>query len=243
LHIKMAGASDIGLVRKMNQDSFHFDGATGIAIVADGIGGRKGGEVASSMAVTGMRDAFLQTDYLRHEEIHTFLTSSVDRINRQIIERGINEVKIKGMGTTLNFLMFVGDRLHIAHVGDSRSYMYYRGQMWQLTVDHNIETFISRGWMRPENVSPGTQEGALVRSIGLTDHCEVDIYDMKLREGQIFLTCSDGLTNMVNERKIAKIIEKEEANINKIPKLLVEEAKKGGGKDNITLVISQVCGS
>jgi len=238
----MAGATDIGLVRKSNQDSYHFDADRGIAIVADGIGGRKGGEIASAMAVEGMRNEYLQTESIRHEEIHPFLTTAVDRINQKIYDTGENDPKIKGMGTTLNFLMFVGDRLHVAHVGDSRSYLYYQGNFWQLTVDHNIETFLARGWMKSENVLPGTQEGALVRSIGLTHRCESDIYEIQIRPGEIFLTCSDGLTGMVSDKKIARIIEREEKDLNKMAKALIEEAKRGGGKDNITLVLSKVSG-
>lgn len=236
----MAGATDVGRARKMNQDSFYYDGTQGIAIVADGIGGRKGGEIASRMAVEGMRDAFLETDSLRHEEITPFLTAAVDRVNNGIIAMGEKEANIKGMGTTLNFLMFAADRLHVAHVGDSRTYLYYKGHLWQLTIDHSIETFLARGWMSPDAIAPGTKEGALVRSIGLSGRCEVDIYDKKIRTDEIFITCSDGLSNMVDDRRIAEVITKYEGNIGKLPKALIDEANRNGGKDNITVVVSQV---
>ena len=242
MRIKMAGATDVGLVRKMNQDSFHFDGTQGIVVVADGIGGRKGGEIGCSMAGKGVRDAYMKSELLRVEEINEFLTTAVERINMKVIDKGRENQELRGMGTTLNFLMFVGDKVHIAHIGDSRTYMYYKGHLWQLTVDHNVETFISHGWMRPENILPGTQEGALVRSIGRGEHCEVDIYDIKLREGQIFLTCSDGLSGIISDKRILRTIQKEENHLQRLPKLLIEEAKRGGGKDNIKVVVSQVVG-
>lgn len=240
MQIRMAGASDIGRVRKNNQDSFYYDAAHGLAIVADGIGGRKGGEIASKMAVEGMRDAYLQTDLLRHEEITPFIGTSVDKVNQSIMQHGEKDPDVKGMGTTLNFLLFVSDRVHIAHVGDSRTYLYYKDNLWQLTLDHNIETFIARGWMTRDQVLPGTRDGALVRSVGLTERCEVDIYDLKLQTGEIFITCSDGLSGMVEDKRILQLVKENEGNISRLPKVLVDEANKNGGKDNVTVVISQV---
>ena len=242
MRIKMSGSTHVGRVRKNNQDSFYFDSTHGIAIVADGIGGRKGGEVASQMAVAGMKDEFIKADCLRTEEINPFLSSTVDRVNQGIIERGELDPSIKGMGTTLNFLLFVADKLHIAHLGDSRTYLYDRGHLWQLTLDHNIETFIERGWMKQSDIAPNTQEGDLVRSMGLAGRCEADLYEIKLRSGQIFLTCSDGLTGMVSDRKISEIITQNANNISKLPKVLIDAANQNGGKDNITVVVSQVVG-
>lgn len=238
----MSGLTHVGRVRKNNQDSFYFDSTQGIAIVADGIGGRKGGEIASQMAVSGMKDEFIKVECLRTEEINPFLSATVDRVNQGIIERGEVDSAVTGMGTTLNFLLFVGDRLHIAHLGDSRTYLYDRGNLWQLTLDHNIETFIERGWMKKSDVAPNTQEGALVRSMGLIGRCEADLYEIKIRSGQIFLTCSDGLTGMVSDRKISEIISQNTENIAKLPKILIDAANKNGGKDNTTVVVSQVVG-
>jgi protein phosphatase len=240
MQIRMAGASDIGRVRKNNQDSFYYDAAHGLAIVADGIGGRKGGEIASKMAVEGMRDAYLQTEMLRHEEITPFIGTAVDKVNLSIVEAGEKDLDIKGMGTTMNFLLFVSDRVYVAHVGDSRTYLYYQDHLWQLTLDHNIETFVARGWMNRDQIVPGTRDAALVRSMGLTTRCEVDIYDLKLRTGEIFITCSDGLSGMVDDKKILQIVRENSDNITRLPKILIDEANRNGGKDNVTVVVSQV---
>src|SRR5258708_3957849 len=112
----MVGGTHVGKVRKNNQDSIFFDEPQGIGIVADGIGGRRGGEVASSMVVEGLKRVFLETDRIRHEEINPFLFSAIDKVNGDLIEKGQQDPTVTGMGTTLNCLMFVGDKLHLAHV-------------------------------------------------------------------------------------------------------------------------------
>lgn len=236
----MAGLTDIGRRRKNNQDSLYFDEPQGIGIVADGIGGRKGGALASAMIVEGLKRAFLESDRIRHEEINPFVTSAIDRINGEIIERGKYEEDTSGMGTTLNFLMFVGDKLHLAHIGDSRTYLYYREHMFQLTIDHNLQTFVERGWLPRSSMQPGMKMEALVRSIGLSQKCEPDVYQLDLRPGEILLTCSDGLTSMVSDKRIAQIIAQNERSIERLPQILVNEANAAGGKDNITVLVTQI---
>jgi len=241
--VTMVGATDIGRKRKTNQDSIYFDEPQGLGIVADGIGGRKGGEIASSIAVNGLRKAFLNSDRIRHEEVNSFLVTAVDRINQEIIDRGNDETEIAGMGTTMNCVMFVGDKCHIAHIGDSRTYLWYDKHFFQLTLDHNVANFVERGWLPKATLPEGAKDSALVRAIGLTQRCEVDIQEMKLRKGQIFLTCSDGLTGMVEDRQIAKLITDHAHEFEKLPKILIDAANRGGGKDNITVLLSQVKGA
>lgn len=235
----MAGASHIGRVRKSNQDSFFFDESLGFVVVCDGIGGRKGGDIASQLAVEGIKTEFLKADRLRYDEISPFLCSAIDGVNQKIIQRGQAEEK-PGMGTTINCLMFVGDRLHIGHVGDSRTYLYYQGHLWQLTLDHNLKMMLDRGWMNRHDLAPGAKEEALVRSLGLSERCDVDIYDIHVQPGQLFITCSDGLTGMLSDRMIAAIVEKNENQIDQLPQLLTAEANRRGGRDNITVVVTQV---
>ena len=222
LLVRMAGATDIGRRRKTNQDSIFFDEPAGLGIVADGIGGRKGGEIASSIAVNGLRKAFMNSDRIRHEEIKPFLITAIDQINREIIDRGTVETEVAGMGTTINCAMFVGDKLHLAHIGDSRTYMYYEKQIFLLTLDHNVANFVERGWLPRANLHPGAKESALVRAIGLTHQCEVDLYEVKLRKGQIFLTCSDGLTGMIDDKGIARIISENLERFAELPQILID---------------------
>lgn len=240
MRIRMYGESDIGRVRKKNQDSVYFNGEQGIVVVADGIGGRKGGEVASQMAVRGLKKQFVECESLRHESIIPFLASSIDKVNQGIIEKGQTTPAIEGMGTTLNCLLFVGEKVYIAHMGDSRTYLYTKGQMWQMTVDHNVEVYVSRGWLPRETLQGRSKPGALVRALGLSPECEVDIYEKALHEGEIYVTCSDGLTGMVDDRKITAMIRENEKRLDVLPRLLIAEANRNGGKDNITVVVTEV---
>jgi protein phosphatase len=188
-----------------------------------------------------MKKSFIETERIRHEEINPFLYSSVEKINQSVINYGETHTEVKGLGTTLNFLMFVSDKLYIAHVGDSRTYMFYKNHMWQLTIDHNVETFTERGWINKASISADTKKEALVRSIGMTNNVEMDVYDLKVQPGTIFVTCSDGLYGMVRNSLIAKTIYKNIDNFRVLPNLLIAEALKGGGKDNVTVVVSKVC--
>lgn len=240
MRVRMAGATDVGRRRKSNQDSIYFDEPAGFGIVADGIGGRNGGEVASSLAVNGLRRAFMNCERIRHEEINTFLISSIDRANLDIVERGRKDKQVTGMGTTLNCIMFVGDRMHVAHVGDSRTYLYYKKHIFLLTLDHSVRNFLDRGWLPKSAVQAGAKDGALVRAMGLSERCDVDIYEMELKPGQIFLTCSDGLSGMVEERKLAQIITENLSRFEKLPRILIDAANAAGGKDNVTVLLSKV---
>jgi PPM family protein phosphatase len=239
VRIDMYGASDVGRVRKNNQDAFYCNATQGIAVVADGIGGRKGGEVASRMAVDGMRKAFLACDSLRHDEIANFLASTVDQINQDIIYAG-EQRGLSGMGTTMECVMFVGDKIHIAHVGDSRTLLVYKSQLWQLTIDHNLKNFIDRGWIVRSEIGPKMREEALVKSLGLAPRCEIDIYNKQIREGELYVTCSDGLTSMVDHRKIAQLVTENVHQPEVIPELLIAKANQAGGRDNTTVVVTRI---
>jgi PPM family protein phosphatase len=241
--IRMAGTTDIGRKRKSNQDSIYYSEPRGIGIVADGIGGRRGGEVASSIAVNSLRKIFAEPEQLRYGEITSYLSSSIDKINQDIMARGQLEPEIAGMGTTLNCLLFIGNKLHIAHVGDSRTYLYQDQHLFQLTLDHNVQTFSDRGWLKPGQVGPTAKPEALVRAVGLTQHVDVDVYEINLVPGQLFLTCSDGLTGMVQDGGIAEILRKYRNRLDDLPKKLIDAANAGGGRDNITVLVSEVRGS
>ncbi|NRA64086.1 MAG: serine/threonine-protein phosphatase [Pseudobacteriovorax sp.] len=240
MRIVVYGNTNIGRVRKNNQDSIYVSSEHGLVVVADGIGGRKGGEIASSMAVNGMKNAYLSCESLRHEEVSPFLIKSIDSVNKAIINHGKNNADLEGMATTLNCILYVGEKAYICHLGDSRTYLYYQGQMWQLTFDHNIENYVERGWLPDETLMNNPKPGALVRALGLAEECDVDIYEINLRPGEILLTCSDGLTGMVSDHEIRKMIRANTSQLHKLPNILIEAANRNGGVDNITVAISGV---
>lgn len=243
MRIRMAGATDVGRKRKSNQDSIFFDEVHGIGIVADGIGGRRGGEIASSIAVDSIRKAFQSVEMIRHGEVNSFLVSAIDTLNADILARGQVEPEFAGMGTTVNCLAFVGDRLHLAHIGDSRTYLYQSGQIFQLTIDHNVGTYAARGLLKTHTMLQGAKDEALVKALGLSLNCEADIYEMQVQPGQIFITCSDGLSGMVSDHDIATIVRNHHSKFADLPRLLISAANAAGGRDNITVLVTEIRGS
>ncbi len=243
--IKIVGLTHKGLVRKTNQDYLYFDEDKKFLVVADGIGGRQGGETASRMAVDGIKNAIINADIIRHEEINQFLLTTIEKINQRIYERGKTDEKVKGLGTTTECLMFVGDKLYGAHIGDSRTYLFYRNHLWQLTFDHNVKNFIRRGLL-PKNImkdsakNNAAKANALTRSLGLTANLDIDTYELNLKPGFIFLTCSDGLTAMVDDPTISTIISSYADDVNVLPEILIREANERGGRDNITVTVVKV---
>ncbi len=234
--MKMAGATDRGLKRTMNQDSLFFDEAAGIAIVADGIGGRKGGEIASSMVVNHLRKAFETAQKLSPDDLYSFLQYNIQAINSEIFNRSQLDAH-DGMGTTLECLVFAGQKLLIGHVGDSRTYMISRGDIFQLTTDHNVGSFIDQGLILPQSIHPQTKREALVKAVGIAADCEPDIYEIEVRPEYVFLTCSDGLFNMLTTKEIVGFFTG--IPFDQIPEKLIAAANAKGGKDNITVSISQ----
>jgi len=236
----MAGATHKGRIRKSNQDSIFYDQLMGVGIVADGIGGRKGGEIASSMAVNHLRQIIQNTKIIRHEEIRPFLINAIDQANMAIIARGEHEPDISGMGTTLNCLLFTNENLYLGHIGDSRTYLYYRGHLWQVTLDHSVQVFLERGWLKSANLSGDWKGGALVRAMGLHPHCEVDVYHKRLTPGEMYITASDGLFDMVKDHELVHLIRHNFDDHQNLPQILIDAANRKGGKDNITVLISKV---
>jgi PPM family protein phosphatase len=240
VRVSIKGLSHVGKVRKNNQDSFYCDDTLGLALVADGIGGRKGGEIASGLAVHGLRTAYMGANQLRHGEINNFLISAVDQINTQMLARGREDPRVEGMGTTLECLVFAGNRLNILHIGDSRTYLYFERHFWQLTIDHNVGTFVSRGWLPAQQVHPSTRKSALVRGLGLGPRCEPDVYEIPIQPGQVFLSCSDGLYDMVSDADIAGLISAHRQDWRNLPSILIDAALANGGSDNVTVTLSVV---
>lgn len=240
MRIRMVGLSDIGKKRKKNQDSLLFDESKGLVVVADGVGGRKGGEIASSIVASTLKAAIQSTKNIQKSDIPAFLTQQIEKVNQQIIDKGQEDDTISGMGSTVNCLLFKHSRLYIANVGDSRTYLYQDKHFWPLTIDHNVSTFVERGWISSDSLAPGTKSGALVRALGLAEKCEVDVFEIQPKPGQIFLTCSDGLYGMVNDRKISHTITENLGNFKKLPEILVDLANANGGEDNVTVVLAKV---
>jgi protein phosphatase len=236
----MFGKTDVGRHRKHNEDSLLFDAPSRMAIVADGIGGRNAGEVASAMVVKSIANAVINFNKNPGSDMRSFMRSTVSSVNNKILAKASSSAKYSGMATTLNWLMFSKTRAYIAHMGDSRTYLYYKKQLWQLTLDHNIENYACRGWLSDNSLLENKNTEALVKAIGLSEDCDVDIYSIGLTSSQLFLTCSDGVTSMLSDSAILSLIKANEHQVNKLPEILVEAANHEGGKDNISAIVTAV---
>lgn len=236
----MFGNSDIGCVRKVNQDYIVFEENIGYGLVADGIGGRPGGDVASKLVVESISNAVINTEKIRFDSVASFMVAEIDRANMKLIQFGEKNHTYKGLGTTLNFVFFLGAHLYIAHIGDSRTYLFFREHLFQMTIDHNLGTFINRGLISSNSALKNSNQAALTRAVGLSNTVEVDVLEKKISDGEIYLTASDGLFDMVDDTVIRRIISEYQGRLQDLPDRLILEAKRNGGKDNITVLVSRV---
>lgn len=243
MQIRMAGVTHVGRRRKSNQDSLFFDEGHGIGVVADGIGGRRGGDIASTLVVEGIRDVFMSAEMIIHDEVVTFLTSAVDKVNSSVFGYGIANPDYAGLGSTMECIFFSGDNVYIAHVGDSRTYLYQDGSLFQLTIDHNVQNFVERGLVPRESLNdPSVRGAALVKAVGLQNRCEIDVCQIRRRPGQVYLSCSDGLTSMIPDQSVVKILDKYGSDLDVAATKLQDAANEAGGKDNITVLLAKVEG-
>jgi serine/threonine protein phosphatase PrpC len=252
MRLRMLGATDKGLVRSSNQDAYFCSAEYGIAIVSDGMGGHKGGELASQLVVTGLKDAFLAAESILMDRVGDFLDDALKRINADILKRSSEDEACRGMGATVNYLQFAGGSVAIGHAGDSRTYLVrswkrpdgkVRFGLWCLTVDHNVGVFIERGLLTPgKDLPPGPvserTKARLMRGMGVVSDLRADLYCKDLDDGDVYLTCSDGLHGYVSDKEILKTIVT--GSLAQAPERLVKLAHSVGAPDNVTIVLSAI---
>jgi len=233
-------ASHTGQLRDINQDSFLT--APGLAIVADGMGGHSGGEIASAIAVQTMR-SLLADRAVEHRSLQS-LTEAVRIANREILTEAATDGTLQGMGTTVCALSIIdsaaGLRLGLINVGDSRAYRFYDGELEQITEDHSlVEVLVRQGRLTAEEAQVHPQRNIVTRALGVGDQVEVDRFEVAAQMGTRYLLCSDGLFNEITDDQIATILaavtDPEEAT-----RTLVNAANDHGGRDNITAVIIDI---
>ncbi|MBV9421416.1 MAG: Stp1/IreP family PP2C-type Ser/Thr phosphatase [Solirubrobacterales bacterium] len=225
-----AWKTDTGRQRKDNEDNA-FARAP-IFVVADGMGGAQAGEVASRIAIEAFEQGL--PDRGSAEER---LADRVREANRRIYERSRSEHERAGMGTTLTAAYVDDAHLAIAHVGDSRAYRFRDGSLERLTQDHSlVEELVRQQKLTPEQAAEHPQRSIITRALGPEPDVEVDTWTYAARGGDILLLCSDGLTSMVSEERVAEIIASSES-LQRAADELVDEANEAGGRDNITVVL------
>ena len=237
-----AARTDVGMVRSGNEDNFAVDasGDRGLFIVADGMGGHAAGEVASEMAVqtverelAGLRDLEDRASVDRMKE-------AMKTANRTIHDRTITEVDKQGMGTTASVLLLSANRYLIGQVGDSRVYMLRDGALQQITKDHSyVQEQVDAGFLTPEQARYHPYSNVITRCVGASPEVEPDLYRGEVRVGDLFLLASDGLTGMVDDRRLQMLLMSRAEPERKVHSL-ISEANGRGGLDNITAIVVQI---
>ncbi len=232
-----------GLVRTRNQDSYRVDAEQGIAILADGMGGHRSGEVASRIAVEAALGE-LQTGQPanRSDGTESLLRvgQSVEVANKALLDMCVVHPELSGMGTTLVLAIFRDGRIYHAHVGDSRLYRVRYGRMRRLTRDHSlIQQMIDDGVFmnRTQAREAGVRDNVLTRSLGMQRQAEVDVGDALLVSGDTYLICSDGLHGMLSDTLISRILRDPDGDLEEQVQALIDAALQAGGNDNVTAVL------
>lgn len=233
--------SDVGLIRKDNQDSCSFSVISSTcvwAVVCDGMGGAKGGKTASSTAVEFITE-YLNKNYkdsMNEEELSTLLVDAVDGANTAVYNKASEDVELTGMGTTCDLVFIRNSIVHVVHVGDSRTYSIRGGKILLLTEDHSVvQEMVKRGEITVEQAQHHPNKNFITRALGINPTIHLDYIESEFEYGDVLLICTDGLTNCVSSADIVKTVHENRGIL--LIDTLVELAKIGGGTDNITVTV------
>jgi protein phosphatase len=236
MRLRVSGLTDVGLRRENNQDSYFVSEELGLFVVADGMGGHQGGEVASQIAVQTIEQTIKSSfEKDKGTSAYDLLQRAYTQAGQAIYRRSQEEPPLKGMGTTAVTCLLRGKNLYVANVGDSRCYLIHPPYIWQMTDDHSLlNEQIRAGLVKPENAAHFANKNVITRSVGFEDHVVADIIERQLADGDYILMCSDGLSGLVSDKRICDVALT--LPFNDVVPRLVEEAKRNGGDDNITVV-------
>ena len=237
-------ASDPGRVRANNEDSVAFDAEAGVAVLADGMGGYNAGEIASAMAVTFIRAELahaLQTapSAPTDEALCDLVSQAIQKANLSIHNAAMANAQFSGMGTTIVVAVFDAQRVVLGHVGDSRAYRLRDQRLVQLTRDHSLlQEQLDAGLLTPEQAKVATHKNLVTRALGVEATVQVDVALHPVQEGDLYLLCSDGLTDMVADSELQLTLS------NSLPladraQSLIRQANAAGGRDNISALLVQ----
>lgn len=239
-----AGSTDIGQKRKTNQDSILIAAEHNLFVVADGMGGHNGGDIASQTAVATLTD--YPYDPSVHKTPQKYLYECVKLCNKRIYEKSLENPNLKGMGTTVVCVFFHGEKLYIANVGDSRAYLLSKDHIFQLTKDHSlVQERVNHGIYTRIAARKDPMKNILIRSVGFEEKIEIDVFEYKLAQNDVVLICSDGLYNKMNDEALINAF-KEHVGPNhenmqeKLDKMVVDftnQANDAGGEDNISIIM------
>ena len=235
MRLQSWGISDKGLKREGNQDSFLIDDRLGVFVVADGVGGHFGGEVASALAVETVREVVSHPKAVEFKPKEV-LVQAYEEASHRIFDRSTNDPKLNGMGTTMVMSYVRDNKIFIGNVGDSRCYLFRKPYVWQLTEDHSlVNEQIRLGMMTEEQARKVIGKNVITRSVGFERDVFPDILEREISSGDVFLFCSDGLTGMVPDDEMMSIFN---ANpVEKVVPIMIQRALEHGGDDNVTVLV------
>ncbi len=249
--IDFAEITDTGRVREHNEDAIGSNPDIGLMVLADGMGGYNAGEVASGIAVQIVTE--LATEAADREELNDIDTHSglmrqsiilrdaVYRSNKIIYQTAQSQTHCEGMGTTIVAALFYDDKVSIAHVGDSRAYRLRGGAFEQLTLDHSLlQELVDRGFYSHEEAQRSTNRNYVTRALGVEPTVEVEVREFDVLPDDIYLLCSDGLPDMVEDDDIHLTISTFDASLDRVGQQLIDLANDHGGRDNVSVMLAQV---
>lgn len=241
--MKAYAVTDVGRTRDTNQDYFYYSSEPvgnlpNLYLVADGMGGHKAGDLASRFTIENV--VRLVESYKDYRDPVTILAKAINEVNEMLIEKSKESEDYEGMGTTLVAATIDGDVLKVANVGDSRLYLIEK-DILQITRDHSlVEDMVRMGMIDKEEAKTHYKKNVITKAIGVADDrtATPDIFEIEISDGEKLLLCSDGLTNMVEDYEIKKIVTKNER-IEDAVRALIDQANENGGKDNISAILIQ----
>ena len=239
--IKAYAKTDIGKVREMNQDDYHISNSIDevqLYMLADGMGGYKGGEIASNQAIQSAK-SYIENNFKEIEKdkdsIIQLLASSMEYANMVVYEKSKENKELEGMGTTLEIVLIYNNKAYIGHIGDSRIYRIRKSFIRKLTQDHSyVQKLVKDGEITPEQAEHHPKKNMLMKALGCNAFVEPDVMVKGFLKDDILVICSDGLSNLVNQEEIYNIAKED---IEQAPKELVNLANERGGYDNITVIV------
>ncbi len=239
--IQTAYASSIGRIRKSNQDFvgvFKNKSDVSFAVVCDGMGGHQGGDVASTMAVSHLGHNFLNTDFDNAALAQKWLEVQLNSENETILKTADRFSDLNGMGTTIVLAIAFKDSALIAHLGDSRAYSYTDGKFTQLTEDHSlVNELVKMGQITKEQAKHHPQKNIITQALGVSSTINPQYSTISLKENDLILLCTDGLTNSLNDPQIQQILATKDLSLKDKCNKLINEANRLGGGDNITVCL------
>ena len=252
--IQLAEITDTGKVREHNEDAIGSNADIGLMVLADGMGGYNAGEVASGIAVQTItelasegadresrNDLDPSTGLMRQSIV---LRDAVARANKIIFQTAQSQTHCEGMGTTLVCAMFYDNKVSLAHVGDSRAYRLRGNKFEQLTLDHSLlQELVDRGFYSEEEAQRSTNRNYVTRALGVEPTVEVEVHEFDVLPDDVFLLCSDGLPDMVEDEDIHLTISTFNASLDVVGQQLVNLANEHGGRDNVSVMLAQVLDS